>query len=461
LEKSMAQSKRSTKLDSRTARKKVPAGSEKMTRIAPNQYIIYRKPKDSAAGRWFAQLYDPRTKKKTKQLIGTADDYHSGDGEIALSFSQAHTAACKWFERKIKELKKTSEIKAEKKVIDVTKYTVAEALEFLWSRKERHGEHIKGLVVDKLRANAWIIPDLGSIPLSELTKERIEVWLTKMAGSGRRISVKAGKPQAYGPPPKTDDEKRARKESANRVLAILKRALNEAYKENDNLANADEIRPCWQRVKPFSRTTKARPRFLREEEEIKLINACPPDFRELVTAALETGCRYGELARLRIKDYNPDSEIPTIYISDSKSGKPRYVDLGSERGIALFNELTTKKQSQDDFIFTHRITRRRRGDTERLKQAATDTWRSCDQKRLMKKACKNAGIEPIGFHGLRHSYASMLKRNGCLNWYIAKQLGHKDEKMIEDFYGHITPSDKAKAIQAAMTGRGRLDSNLT
>jgi integrase len=427
-----------------------------MSRIAPNQYITYRKPKDSAAGRWFAQLYDPRTRKKTKRLIGTADDHHSADGEIFMSYIQAQIAAQRWFDKKNKELKESAGKTTAQKTIDAAKYTVANALEFLWERKEYRSEHIKGLAIDKLRANVWIIPELGGIPLSELTKGLIEAWLAKMAISGRRISAKAG--MTYGPPPRTDDEKRARKETANRVLAILKKALNEAYKENDILANADEIKPCWQRVKPFSKTTKSRLRFLKEEEEIKLINACPPDFKELVTAALETGCRYGELVRLRVKDYNSDSEIPTIYIADSKSGKPRYVDLGSERGIALFNDLTSKKHNQDELIFTHTIKRRSRGGIKQLKRLIPDGWLSSDQKHLMKKACEKAGIEPITFHGLRHSYASMLKRNGCMNWYIAKQLGHRDEKMIEEFYGHITPSDKAKAIQAAMKGRGKLNS---
>jgi len=428
-----------------------------MSRIAPYQYLIYRKPKDCASGRWFAQLYDPLSKKRFKQLIGTADDHQNADGEFFISYFQAKIAAHRWFEQKNKDIKEPKRKRVVMKAINAVKFTVADALEFLWKRKEKRAEHIKGLAIDKLRANAWIIPELGNIPLSELTKGQIESWLAKIANSGRRISVKAGMPRTNGLPPKTDDEKRARKESANRVLAILKKALNEAYKENDTLANADEIRPCWQRVKPFSKTTKARPRFLKEEEEIKLINACPPDFKELVIAALETGCRYGELARLRVKDYHPDSEVPTIYIADSKSGKPRYVDLGSERGIALFNDLTSKKKNQDDLIFTHKIIRRSRGGTKRRKRFVTDAWLSSDQKRLMKIACEKAGIELIGFHGLRHSYASMLKRNGCLNWYIAKQLGHKDEKMIEDFYGHITPSDKAKAIQAAMMGRVRLD----
>jgi integrase len=44
--------------------------------------------------------------------------------------------------------------------------------------------------------------------------------------------------------------------------------------------------------------------------------------------ALETGCRYSELARLEVHDFNPDAG--TIAIRKSKGGKPRHVILTPE-----------------------------------------------------------------------------------------------------------------------------------
>jgi len=38
----------------------------------------------------------------------------------------------------------------------------------------------------------------------------------------------------------------------------------------------------------------------------RLINASEPDFRLLVQAALQTGARYSELARLTVSDFNPE-----------------------------------------------------------------------------------------------------------------------------------------------------------
>ena len=60
-----------------------------------------------------------------------------------------------------------------------------------------------------------------------------------------------------------------------------------------------------------------------------------PEFRPLVRAALETGCRYGELIRLEVHDFNPDAG--TVAIHKSKSGKARHVILTPE-GAEFFRQ---------------------------------------------------------------------------------------------------------------------------
>ena len=47
------------------------------------------------------------------------------------------------------------------------------------------------------------------------------------------------------------------------------------------------------------------------------------DFRQLVRGALVTGCRYGERARLEVRDFNRDAG--TVQVRESKGGKPRWV----------------------------------------------------------------------------------------------------------------------------------------
>ena len=110
---------------------------------------------------------------------------------------------------------------------------------------------------------------------------------------------------------------------------MLKAILNHAYDEG-HVSNRD----AWGRkLKPFRNVEVARVRYLSIAEAERLINACNAEFRALVRAALETGARYSELARLEVVDFNPDSG--TIAVRKSKSGKPRHIIL-TEEGAAFF-----------------------------------------------------------------------------------------------------------------------------
>jgi integrase len=89
---------------------------------------------------------------------------------------------------------------------------------------------------------------------------------------------------------------------------------------------------AWRRAKAFKGADAARLRYLSEQEARRLLKACPPGFRRLVRAALESGCRYGELVRLKVRDFHPDAH--SLQIVDAKSGRPRHVPL--DRQAAAF-----------------------------------------------------------------------------------------------------------------------------
>ena len=87
-------------------------------------------------------------------------------------------------------------------------------------------------------------------------------------------------------------------------------------------------------------------------------------------------------------------------------------------------------------------------------------FNTSQQVRRMKLACANARIDPITFHGLRHSFASALIKAGTPLVYVAQSLGHASIAMVQSHYGHIEASHLAETIRANVPSYGFAKSNV-
>jgi Phage integrase family len=238
------------------------------------------------------------------QSIGTADDVTEADGEHVLSFAQGQEAARKWFADLARQ---------DRGEIRGGPYTVAQCLrEYVtWF----HGHRKTGWDVHH-RVFTHLLPKLGEIQCDRLTTAEIQKWLRDLANTPALLrSRKDAKKRNVRALDKGDaDAIRRRRSSANRTLTVLKAALNRAWREGK--VRSDE---AWRRVEPFEEADAARVRYLTVAEAKRLLNACDPDFRAMAQAALVTGARYGELAALRVADFNPDSG--TVHVRTSNSGR--------------------------------------------------------------------------------------------------------------------------------------------
>ena len=67
----------------------------------------------------------------------------------------------------------------------------------------------------------------------------------------------------------------------------------------------------------------------------------------------------------------------------------------------------------------------------------------------MREACALAKIRPaLSFHGLRHTWASLAVMNGVPLMVVARNLGHRDTRMCEAHYAHLSPGHMRDAIRA-------------
>jgi integrase len=294
--------------------------------------------------------------------IGLADDFQDGVGksyvealQAALSAGGADTAG--------------STARGDRQV------TVADAVHAYIAWLKVHRKTARDA---ELRAEAHIFPRLGHFKLKNLTTTTLNSWRDELAASGPRLRTRKGQPVSHAAPPTNDEEKRARQNSANRVLTILKAALNKAFidgRTNDDVA--------WRRLKTFRNVNAARPGHLTTEEAQRLINAADASsgFRDLVNGALMTGARYGELTALRCRDFAHGK----VHVARSKSGKPRDIVLTDE--CAAFFAALTAGRAPEERVFT---------------RADGAPWAHGHQTRPMLEACARASIKPaIGFHALR------------------------------------------------------------
>jgi integrase len=410
----MARTVRDAKLETRSARARLaPQGAPYYRGLDPGLHLGYRKGK--AGGKWVMRW---RTADDTYRVetIATADDTADADGVAILSFAQAQAAA---------RLKRVALARTAKGLpVADRPYTVRRCIQEYLAFLEAERKSARDA---RYRAEMLILPTLGDIVCAELTARQIEAWRDATVKTPPRLRTKKGAEQQYREiDPDDDEQSRRRRASANRVLIILKAALNRAWKAK-KIASDDE----WRRVGPFEAADAARVRYLTIDECRRLINASQGEFRDLVRAALATGCRFGELAALSVRDFNPDAG--TLHIRISKSGKPRHVVLNDE-GIELFARRAAG----------------RTGDAPMLPKADGGRWRKSHQHKPMAEACDRAGIDPpANFHCLRHTYASLAVMAGAPLIVIAKNLGHSDTRMVEKHYGHLSESYVANAIRAA------------
>ena len=398
------------RITTRNARAKLQASKTPYWRaIDRGLHLGYRKGKDG--GTWVGRLKRSDGKYVTCKL-GTADDVVEADGTGVLTYSQAQDAVRRWA------------TEPEGGSADRRQYTVERACSdyLAWLRKHR-----KAVNDAEYRARVHILPQLGGTPVDQLTARQIRQWHEKLAESSARLRTRPGDAQQWRDDGDDPDSSRRRKSSANRVLTILKAALNQAYR--DGKVGSDD---AWRRVRPFRNVDEPNIRYLSEAECKRLVAACPADFGDLVQAALYTGCRYGELTALNVGDF--DGNARTLRIATSKSGRPRYVILTDEAS-AFFKQLCADRAADAPLLV--------RDDGQR--------WAKSQQKRRLEEACQRAGISPaINFHILRHTHASMLAMQGVPMAVIAHQLGHADERMVQRHYAHLSPSYIADTIRNAL-----------
>ncbi len=163
---------------------------------------------------------------------------------------------------------------------------------------------------------------------------------------------------------------------------------------------------------------------------------------EVVRVAAYAGLRQGELLALRWRDVDFTGSALTIaramsagMESSTKSGRVRRVPLADQAAGAL-DRMSRRENftSPDDLVFCNVFGRPLDGSALR---------------RRYKRAQVAAGVRPLRFHDLRHTFGSLLAARGVDVVAIQKAMGHSALSTTSRYLHARPASEQAEAFTAA------------
>lgn len=380
-------------LHSKTARAKLdPRPKPYYRQIAPGVTLGYLR-RASGPGAWqVRELVGGDYKYRT---IGAADDVGGADGRDVLTFAQAQEKATR---------------PAPTVAPLAGKLTVGNALDAYLTTLAARSPHAKEA---RQRVDKWIRPTLGATRIDRLTKSQIEAWLAGMIREDTEDDT---------------DARRRSQDSANRVLTILKAALNQAFGDDANGIASDN---AWRRIKSFRDVAGSREdQFEASQVRTLIAKAATFDkaFARLLEAGYLTGARMGELAALDVRDV--DAARRTLTIRTGKTGG-RTVTLSDEG--AQFLAGAAKKRPAAAPLFP-------RADGAR--------WGKSQQARPFKRAALLAKLPAsASFYTLRHSHISRAIEAGMPLSLIAENCG-TSLAMIQRNYAKVLARTRREVVQA-------------
>jgi len=348
----MARSTRSSTLETRTARLKLPIAKKPVfAKIGPGVGLGYRR--NRTAGTWVARVADGRRGNWTK-AIGHADDFDEADGSQVLDFWQAQEKA-----RILGRSDRTDDAGSTKPV------TVAQALNSYEADLKTRGGDAGN--VNRVRIN--FPARLLDKAVALLTSRELRRWRDSLTGKLAAATV-------------------------NRTATGLKAALNLAAEHDERIVN----RRAWEAGLASIPDAEQSRNVILDEATVRWIIAeahvHSPEFGLLVEVAAVTGARVGQLAQLQVQDLQADREAPRLMMPTSRKGKGR--KMVQHRPVPIPKGLAAKLRVQ---------TVDRPATAPLLPKPSGTSWKKSDHSRLFARAAKAAGQEPaeVTMYALRHS----------------------------------------------------------
>ncbi|RIK36689.1 MAG: site-specific integrase [Chloroflexi bacterium] len=284
-----------------------------------------------------------------------------------------------------------------------------------------------------------ITPALGNVRLQKLTPVQLQAFYSDKLTTGRAD----GKPGGLSP------------RTVLHLHAVIREALHQAMRWQLVARNvADAVEP--------PRAKRANVQSWDADAALCFLDVARDDlYSPIWLLALTTGMRRGELLGLRWGDL--DLTRGELHVRQS---------LVEVDGRAVFQEPKTasgrRKVALSDATVTALRSHRAKQNERRLSLGSV--WRDLDLVftvadggpilpanllRSYRRIVERAGVPAITFHGLRHTHATLLLKEGTHAKIVSERLGHANIGITLDTYSHVLPdmqTEAAKSIDRALFG---------
>jgi integrase len=199
-----------------------------------------------------------------------------------------------------------------------------------------------------------------------------------------------------------------------------------------------------------------RERIARPADARALVEALHGADRALWATALYAGLRRGELRALRWDNVDLSGGLIHVERSwDPVAGPVAPKSQAGRRRVPLVKTLRP-------YLREHRLRQGRGGDGLCFGARPERPFDAPAAVERAQSAWRSAGLEPIAFHGCRHTYAAFMIAAGVNVKALASYMGHASITVTLDRYGHLMPGaeDEAAAMLDAYLERAESSSDL-
>ena len=266
--------------------------------------------------------------------------------------------------------------------------------------------------------DSYIVPQLGDIKLSKLTSRQIQKMYNEVKANGRSKG------------PKKEKEPGLSSSTVRGVHMMFHNCLDRAVKEKLIPSNPSEdcIIPKLQKKEMKILLPEHVGSYLKAAEERDVL---PLFFLELTT-----GLRKGEIVALLWKDLDLKNKTLTVSKQAVWNRDEKRLEITRPKTETSIRRISVPQETIDLLVKEHA---KHPSNPYMFPSPLTGEMYHPDSiVNIHKKILKDAGLEHIRFHDLRHTFATFALQNGVDVKTVSSMLGHFSAGFTLNTYAHAT-----------------------